>query len=177
MSASSSVFQGWKAQWLSNMHAAILGMRALLEKCRSRLSTPWHILRPGPSWTALSKGRLCHRKRWMSGKREELRGTNCSSLLFTKSTLPGADQTSNVLRLEAFIKIRQASRDWRSTLQGYEWLTETRNARWQEVEWDLCFEHLCRHSSFLFPILLGIYQICLQTKEKPAWFKVYIYNL
>ena len=38
--------------------------------------------------------------------------------------VPGGEHRTNTLRLEAFIKIRQATRDWRSSLKGYEWLTE-----------------------------------------------------
>lgn len=34
------------------------------------------------------------------------------------------DASTNRARLEAFVKIRQASKDWKRDLKGYEWLTE-----------------------------------------------------
>ena len=52
-----------------------------------------------------------------------------------KVYVPGGDYNTNTLRLDAFIKIRQASRDWRTSLRGYEWLTEEELAtdkKWSE---------------------------------------------
>ena len=78
-------------------------------------------------------------KEWQAG------GTTRNKLFKSfvhKVYMPGADQNSNVLRLEAFIKIRQASRDWRTTLQGYEWLTESEmedDKKWKEtLVYDMC---------------------------------------
>eukprot|EP00435_Cladocopium_sp_Y103_P017303 s1930_g4.t1 len=51
-----------------------------------------------------------------------------------KVHVPGGDYATNTMRL-AFIKIRQASRDWRTSLRGYEWLTEDELAKdknWSE---------------------------------------------
>lgn len=41
-----------------------------------------------------------------------------------KLYVPGGDHDTNVMRLEAFIKIRQVTKEWRTSLRGYEWLTE-----------------------------------------------------
>ena len=65
-----------------------------------------------------------------------------------KVYVPGGDYNTNTLRLDAFIKIRQASRDWRTSLRGYEWLTEDELAsdkRWNEnhgIKGDVLFEKL-----------------------------------
>ena len=95
-----------------------------------------------------------------------------------KVYLPGADQTSNVLRLEAFIKIRQASRDWRSTLQGYEWLTETEmqdDKKWNETfVFNICVSIL----RFCFQSCLGFIRYVFKRKRNLHGLKyIYIYNL
>lgn len=41
-----------------------------------------------------------------------------------KVYVPGATNSTNCLRLEAFSKIRQATKDFSTALQGYEWKTE-----------------------------------------------------
>ena len=67
-------------------------------------------------------------------------GTARSRLLtqfVDKVHVPGGDHRTNTLRLEAFIKIRQACRDWRSSMKGYEWLTEEEllgdKFKWPEI--------------------------------------------
>lgn len=44
------------------------------------------------------------------------------------------DHATNSGRLECFIKLRQASRNWKTNLQGFEWLTEEemRERKWSE---------------------------------------------
>ena len=54
-------------------------------------------------------------------------GTHKSKLLQTfvrKIYVEGATQNTNCLRLEAYVKLRQATRDWATSMQGYEWRTE-----------------------------------------------------
>ena len=54
-------------------------------------------------------------------------GTARSKLLTSfvdKVYVQGAEHRTNTLRLEAWVKIRQACRDWRTSLKGYEWLSE-----------------------------------------------------
>lgn len=41
-----------------------------------------------------------------------------------KIYIPGAAHNTNLLRLDAFVKIRQATKDISTSLQGYEWKTE-----------------------------------------------------
>lgn len=45
---------------------------------------------------------------------------------------PEEDYAANRTRLEAFIRLRQMSRDWSRSLQGFEWLTE---AEMKEKNW------------------------------------------
>lgn len=52
-----------------------------------------------------------------------------------KVYIPGASQTQNILRLQAWHKMRQATHEWRKNLAGFEWLTETEMAekeKWSE---------------------------------------------
>lgn len=54
-------------------------------------------------------------------------GTQKSKLLQTfvrKIYVEGASQHQNCLRLECYVKLRQATRDWATSMQGYEWRTE-----------------------------------------------------
>lgn len=45
------------------------------------------------------------------------------------------DHTTNRARLECFVKLRQASRNWKTTLVGFEWLTvqEMKDKNWSET--------------------------------------------
>lgn len=54
-------------------------------------------------------------------------GTEKNKLLQTfvrKIYIEGASQSTNCLRLECYVKLRQATRDWATSMQGYEWRTE-----------------------------------------------------
>lgn len=54
-------------------------------------------------------------------------GASRNKLLATfvsKCYNPHEDHAGNRARLEAFVKLRQMSRDWSKTFKGYEWLTE-----------------------------------------------------
>lgn len=47
-----------------------------------------------------------------------------------------SDYTTNRHALESFVRLRQASREWRKNLQGYEWLTEAdmrEKEKWSEI--------------------------------------------
>ena len=69
---------------------------------------------------------------WMAG------GQKRNALLhsFVKKVYqPNASQQVNALRLEAWHRIRQATRDWTKTFQGFEWKTETEmstDLKWSE---------------------------------------------
>lgn len=58
---------------------------------------------------------------WLSG------GTKKNKLLQTfvrKIYIEGGSQAENCLRLEAYIRIRQAAKDWSTTMVGFAWHTE-----------------------------------------------------
>ena len=57
------------------------------------------------------------------------------------------DYASNRARLECLVKLRQASKDWRTNLQGFEWLTE---AEMKERGWS---ENLAGVLSSIFAFL------------------------
>lgn len=69
---------------------------------------------------------------WLSG------GQKRNALLhsFVKKVYqPHATQQVNLLRLEAWHRIRQVTRDWTKTFKGYEWKTETEmstDLKWSE---------------------------------------------
>ena len=52
-----------------------------------------------------------------------------------KVYLPGAPQAQNLMRLQAWHTMRQATQEWRKNLAGFEWLTESDMAdkeKWSE---------------------------------------------
>ena len=54
----------------------------------------------------------------------------------TKCYDKNADYSSNRLRLEAYVKLKQASKEWKKNMQGWEWLTEEEMASkhgWSEI--------------------------------------------
>ena len=73
---------------------------------------------------------------WVAG------GARRQKLLYsfvTKVHQPGASQQTNALRLEAFVRIRQCSKDFSKSLAGYSWKTESEmkdDLHWSE---SLCF--------------------------------------
>lgn len=59
---------------------------------------------------------------WVAG------GARRQKLLYnfvTKVHQPGASQQTNALRLEAFVRFRQCSKDFSKSLAGYSWKTES----------------------------------------------------
>ena len=97
---------------------------------------------------------------WMAGgaKRNQLLAN-----FVTKVHQPGASQQANLLRLEAFIKIRQCTRDVSKSLKGFEW--KTKGEMKDDLKWSESLDSICFHFS-LFICCEGTCLMCLQCPLK-----------
>lgn len=79
---------------------------------------------------------------WMAGgaKRNQLLAN-----FVTRVYQPGQSQQTNLLRLEAFIKIRQCTRDISKSLKGFEW--RTKGEMKDDLKWSESLDSICVHCS------------------------------
>ena len=72
-----------------------------------------------------------------------------------KIYVPGAPHSTNLLRLDAFVKIRQATKDISTSLQGFEWKTEAEMGTGEGgLKWS---ESLVNRISSYLPFDLSVY--------------------
>lgn len=94
---------------------------------------------------------------WMSG------GARRNQLLANfvqRVHRPGDSQQANLLRLEAFIKIRQCTKDVTKSLKGYEW--HTKDEMKDDLKWSEPLKSICCHVFFVYFLCEGAVFMCPQ---------------
>ena len=65
------------------------------------------------------------------------------SLFVTRCYNRDDDQSTNRLKLEALVRFRQCSREWKRNMQGFSWLTESemREKKWSDAKVEGAKQH------------------------------------